>query len=171
MEIERKYLLDYIPFSLDSLPFVYIEQGYISTSPVIRIRKKIYYEAGAAVKELHVLTIKSKGLLKRQEYELDILPEEYNSLKDKVSGNIITKKRYVIPLDDKLSLELDVFSGSFTGLIMGEIEFPDEKSSNKYNPPEYLSREVTFDTNFHNSTMSVMSNEDILHLLSLANSN
>lgn len=171
MEIERKFLLNHIPFSLDSLPYILIEQGYISTSPVIRIRKKIICDIAKESVESYILTIKSKGFLKRQEYELEISSQEYNALKEKVSGNIITKRRYVIPIDNALSLELDVFNGAFTGLTMGEIEFPDEDEANKYNPPEYLSREVTFDTRFHNSTMSVMSKEDILLLLSLANGN
>ena len=39
MEIERKYLIHTIPFDLSSFPFRTIEQGYLCTNPVVRIRK------------------------------------------------------------------------------------------------------------------------------------
>ena len=39
MEIERKYLIHTIPFDLSSFPFRTIEQGYLCTNPVVRIRR------------------------------------------------------------------------------------------------------------------------------------
>ncbi len=38
MEIERKYLISSVPFDLSSYPCRKIEQGYLSTAPVVRIR-------------------------------------------------------------------------------------------------------------------------------------
>lgn len=40
MEIEKKFLIDQSMIQLETYPFVTIEQGYICTDPVIRIRKK-----------------------------------------------------------------------------------------------------------------------------------
>ena len=37
MEIERKYLISSVPFALSSYPCRKIEQGYLSTAPVVRI--------------------------------------------------------------------------------------------------------------------------------------
>ena len=56
MEIERKYLLDKLPENLTAYPHKKIEQGYLSTEPVVRIRRSDneYY-----------LTYKSKGLMVR----------------------------------------------------------------------------------------------------------
>ena len=39
MEIERKYLISSVPFDLSSYPCRKIEQGYLSTAPVVRIRR------------------------------------------------------------------------------------------------------------------------------------
>lgn len=169
MEIERKYLIKDLPFDLNTYSCSLIEQAYISTKPVIRVRKRGFITANHMDNVKYILTIKGSGMLTRQEYELDLSEEEYNNLLSKVDGNIITKRRYVIPLDSVLKLELDIFEGSFEGLIMGEIEFPNEEASKKYNPPEYLFREVTFDTRFHNSTMSSMSAYDILDFLNSLN--
>ena len=67
MEIERKYLVKQIPGNLGSFPCRIIEQGYLSTSPVIRIRKD---------NDLFELTYKSGGLMAREEVNLplDLFP-------------------------------------------------------------------------------------------------
>ena len=40
MEIERKFLVKYLPEGLENYPHSEISQAYISTRPVIRIRQK-----------------------------------------------------------------------------------------------------------------------------------
>lgn len=196
MEIERKFLLNTLPDNLDNYTCYHMEQAYISTNPVIRIRKKskLSYakehvrtlDSTAAAKTvacgtesraygtesrasvtnntIYILTIKSSGMMSREEYELNIDESAYNKLLDKAEGNIITKNRYMIPLDNSLTLELDVFEGIFDGLVIGEIEFSDEESAKKYTPPKYISEEVTFDKRYHNSSLSIMSQQDISNL-------
>ena len=39
MEIERKYLVSGIPDNIDSYPCRFIEQGYLNTAPVVRVRR------------------------------------------------------------------------------------------------------------------------------------
>ena len=56
MEIERKFLIKALPDDLDSYPCVHIEQGYLSTNPVVRIRKQ---------NNDYILTYKGKGMLAR----------------------------------------------------------------------------------------------------------
>ncbi|MBD5096637.1 MAG: CYTH domain-containing protein [Lachnospiraceae bacterium] len=168
MEIEKKYLIKSIPDNLDNYRHYDIEQAYISASPAIRVRKKGVYLDGT-LSPTYILTVKGKGLIKREEFELTLEKKEYDNLLKKAEGNVITKCRYLIPLTEGLSLELDIFQGIFKGLVMGEIEFPDEDSAKKYNPPAFIGREVTFDERFHNSVMSTMSEADISDLLALMN--
>ena len=40
MEIERKYLIHKLPENLDTYPYKKIEQAYLCTEPVVRIRKQ-----------------------------------------------------------------------------------------------------------------------------------
>ena len=40
MEIERKFLINKMPDRLDTYSFHTIEQGYICTDPVVRIRRQ-----------------------------------------------------------------------------------------------------------------------------------
>ena len=61
MEIERKFLINSLPADLNSYPFHLIEQGYLNTDPVVRVRRQ---------DEEFYLTYKGKGFLAREEYNL-----------------------------------------------------------------------------------------------------
>ena len=39
MEIERKFLIKELPKNLETYPCRHLEQGYLSTAPVVRVRK------------------------------------------------------------------------------------------------------------------------------------
>lgn len=152
MEIERKYLIgkDLIPFSLSSYPSHIIEQAYLCTSPVVRVRKE---------DDKYYMTYKGQGLMVREEYNLPLTNEAYDHLLKKADGNIITKTRYLIPLKENslnkdLLIELDVFEGAFEGLYLAEIEFSSEEDANNFTPPNWFGEDVTFDGKYHNSKMS-----------------
>lgn len=145
MEIERKYLIDQIPFDLSQYPSRRIEQGYLCTEPVVRIRRD---------GEDYYLTYKSKGLMVREEYNLPLTREAYEHLKPKADGRIIRKERFLIPLDETLTIELDRFEGDLAPLLLAEVEFPDEDSANSFVPPEWFGEDVTFSSRYHNSTLS-----------------
>ncbi len=151
MEIERKYLLKSIPEELDLKEKHSISQGYISTTPVVRIRQ---YD------DQYILTIKSAGLMERIEVEKELTEEEFNELSTMVVGNLIQKDRYKIPLEDGLILELDIFHGSLEGLILAEIEFNDIEKAGTYKAPGYLTYEVSTKPEFQNSSLSSMSIEE-----------
>lgn len=93
MEIERKFLIpkENLPTDLASYPCHRIEQGYLCTSPVVRIRRQ---------DDEYFLTYKSKGLMSREEYNLPLTADAYEHLKPKADGILITKDRYVIPEKD-----------------------------------------------------------------------
>ena len=92
----------------------------------------------------------------REEYNLPLTRESYEHLIRKADGNIITKKRYLIPLNENLKAELDVFEGKFRGLIIVEVEFPDEKTALGFNAPDWFGEEVTYSSEYHNSALSRM---------------
>lgn len=159
MEIERKFLIkkEQLPYNLESYPCVSLEQAYLFTEPVLRIRKK---------NEHYLFTYKGKGLMTREEKEFSISQEDYESLLSKTNGNIITKTRYKIPEKHNLTIELDIFSGILEGLYLAEVEFPDEHTALSYQAPAWFSSEVTNENTFHNSTLSTMSPTEIAALLS-----
>ena len=112
MEIEKKFLIKTLPEHLEQYTCHVIEQAYLCTEPVVRIRRQ---------DDDYILTWKGKGMMAREEYNLPLTKEGYYHLLAKADGNIITKKRYVIPLSDGLNAELDIFEGKFNGLLLAEV--------------------------------------------------
>lgn len=159
MEIERKFLVskEALPDNLEQYKKNELEQAYIITEPVLRIRKK---------NNDYILTYKGQGLMKREEIEVSIPKDAYEKLLSKTEGNIITKTRYVIPKENRLTIELDIFHGDFEGLYIAEVEFPDEESAQAYLPPLWFGKEVTQENTYHNSTLSKMDKESIRNLVS-----
>ena len=68
---------------------------------------------------------------------------------------IITKKRYLIPLEGTdLTAELDIFEGSLAPLVIVEVEFPDDESSDSFVKPEWFGEEVTHDPAYRNASLA-----------------
>ena len=145
MEIERKFLITKLPDNLDNYKCRTIEQGYLSTNPVVRVRKD---------NDDYYLTYKGSGMMVREEYNLPLTKESYHHLIQKADGNVITKKRYEIPTYDDLIIELDLFEGLFSGITLAEVEFESEEQANAYTPPEWFGQDVTRSSEYHNSNMS-----------------
>ena len=103
MEIERKFTVKKLPDDLEEYPFHIIEQAYLNTDPVVRIRRE---------DDRYYMTYKGSGLLAREEYNLPLNRPAYEHLLPKADGNVISKKRYLIPLPP-YTVELDVFAPPF----------------------------------------------------------
>ena len=144
MEIERKFLIDNLPSGLEGYPCHRIEQAYLCTDPVLRIRRK---------DEVFILTYKGAGFLKRVEHEFPLTKEAYDHLLEKADGNRIMKNRYLIPYTP-YTVELDVFDPPFAPLVLAEVEFPSEEEAEQFIPPDWFGEEVTYDPAYTNAAMS-----------------
>lgn len=156
MEIERKFLIHALPQNLDTYPRKEIEQGYINRDPVVRIRRQ---------DDAYILTCKGQGFLVREEFELPLSKEAFAHLKPKTDGIFIEKTRYLIPYDDKLTIELDLFHGKLAPLVLAEVEFSSVEEANAFLPPAWFGEDVTNSPKYHNSNLSLngISTEDTLH--------
>lgn len=145
MEIERKFLVKVIPEKLNKYSKSEIEQSYISTDPVIRLRKsdKNFY-----------LTIKGKGHMCREEFEMELNERQYKDLMEKVNKErIITKERFYIPLYKKYVAELDVYHGYLEGLLTVEVEFSEKDESGNFLIPDWFGAEVTYEKVYKNNEL------------------
>ncbi len=143
MEIERKFKVSAIP-TLDSCIYRLLEQGYLSTDPVVRVRRE---------DSRFYLTYKGQGLLAREEYNLPLTEEAYRHLLQKADGIIIRKRRYLLPYRNH-TIELDIFEKPYEGLVIAEVEFPTEEEAISFQPPSWFGEEVTYDSRYHNSALS-----------------
>lgn len=143
-EIERKFLVKEMP-DLNSYTYKYLEQGYLSVNPVVRVRKE---------DDTYYLTYKGKGFLEREEYNLTLNKESYEHLIAKADGKLIKKKRYLIPYD-KNTIELDIFEGELAGLVIAEVEFETVEEANSFNPPSWFGEDVTGNKNYTNASLAL----------------
>lgn len=106
--------------------------------------------------------------MSREEYNLPLNETSYYHLREKADGNVISKRRYVIPVTDptfasdyisyidqiSLSVELDIFEPPFAPLIIAEVEFPSEDAALAFQPLDWFDQDVTDDPAYHNSNLS-----------------
>ena len=162
MEIERKFTIKKLPENLEQYEKKELEQGYLCTGPVVRIRKS---------NEEYILTYKSKqgivlaeGATARscEEVELPLTKEAYEHLKRKTDGALISKTRYIIPIENDRKIELDVFHGHLSGLQFAEVEFESEEEAAAFRMPDWFLEDVTFDRRFSNAFMTKFSSYEEL---------
>ena len=150
MEIERKFTITHLPEDLEKYDFHVIEQAYLTTDPVIRVRRE---------DERYSMTYKGVGgantSLAHEEYNLPLTREAYETLSLKADGNVIRKKRYLIPYEGK-TIELDIFDEPFKPLIIAEVEFDSEKEAGKFVPPSWFCQDVTGRAEYTNAYLSRM---------------
>ena len=192
VEIEKKFTVREIPFDLDKYSFHEIEQGYLNVQPAIRVRREddayyMTYKGAPKGQMLNSTCGSAEGVSDREtdaegeknigqtEYNLPLDEESYLHLCAKADGNIIRKRRYLIPLNEdsftreylldnpklsemikegRIMIELDVFKAPFDGRILAEVEFPSEEAARNYNPAGWFLHDVTGDRRYSNSTMS-----------------
>ncbi len=151
-EIERKWLVKKIPDNLEQYPCLLIEQAYLCGSPTVRVRKE---------NDSYYLTYKgsrrdpSNTDISHSEYNLPLDSESYEHLKEKRDGILIRKRRYVIPTEGGLHIELDVFDPPLSPLVLVEVEFETEEDAESYIPPEWFGEDVSNKPDYKNSVMAL----------------
>jgi adenylate cyclase len=145
VEVERKFLVPEPP-DLGGTDSDEIEQGYLAVGSEgeVRLRRR-----GDAL----LLTAKRGSGLSREEAEVNLPAEAFESLWPLTEGRRLHKRRHVIPLDG-LKLELDVYEGDLEGLVVAEVEFESEAEAEGFEPPDWLGDEVTGDERYLNETLA-----------------
>ena len=150
IEIEKKFKIAKLPDNLEAYDFHVIEQAYLTTNPVIRVRRE---------DDEYYMTYKGNGkddtALAHTEYNLPLTKESYETLKAKADGNVICKKRYLIPYMEH-TIELDIFDEPFKPLIIAEVEFTSIEKADSFCKPDWFTEEVTGNKEYSNSYLSRM---------------
>lgn len=155
-EIERKFLVKSTSYRSLSQG-TYYRQGYIPTLNGMTVRARIAGDKG-------YLTLKDHAIgLTRHEFEYEVPLDEARQILELMCDKPqIEKHRYVISagigtlangdIVDGLHWEVDEFHGDNEGLIVAEIEVPEEDCS--FELPEWIDKEVTGDHRYYNSHLS-----------------
>ena len=146
-EIERKFLVRELPQNLAAFPHAEIAQGYLAIAPGgVQVRLR---QAG----DRHTLTYKRNVGAARIEREIALTEEQFAVLWPATGGMRLTKTRYDIPLGD-LVVEIDVYRERHEGIIVAEVEFPDERAAREFVVPDWLGADVTHDDRYSNQLLA-----------------
>lgn len=148
MEIERKFKVNYLP-DLSNYPFHEITQMYLSYDLDIRIRKK---------GNKYFITKKSNDTIKRYEEEVEIDYQTFDILSTLSVGNIISKTRYLIPIDNSLTAEVDIYHDNLEGLVTVEVEFSSLEEANSFIAPSWFGEEITENMQYKNKELAKLNN-------------
>lgn len=146
-EIERKFLIRNCP-PLDGFVAEDVRQGYITRpedSSEVRLRQK-----GTD----YFITVKSGGTLSRTEHETPISAEQFEALWPTTKGRQVEKTRYTGTLPDGRTVELDVFGGTLSPLMLAEVEFPSPAEANNFVVPGWFGTDVTTEKGFKNKALA-----------------
>lgn len=162
-EIERKFLIkDISQLNLTQYRKLTITQAYLYNDKYTAIRKRKVVEGE---KIIYYYTVKTGkfGNYGTEEIECEISKKNYEKLNPSSNINIIVKDRYIIPIENNLKIELDVFHECFEGIIFAEIEFSTEKMAEEYDIPKWFDKELS--GKISNSKMSRLSKKEIEGLI------
>lgn len=144
IERERRFLVGRLPNEMSEGSR--IDQAYLTTVPVsVRVRHQ---------DDRHVLTIKAGSGLSRTEIERDLDPDEFDVLWAIADELRITKQRHLVPLDDGLTAEVDVFEGDLAGHRIVEVEFESLDQAEAFDPPDWFGREITDNGRYTNASLA-----------------
>lgn len=101
-----------------------------------------------------MLTVKSGGGRSRLEEEIEIDAERFARLWPLTEGRRLEKTRHLIPASAGLMIEVDVYSGALSGLMVAEVEFGSEDAAEAFEPLDWFASEVTDDARFKNQTLA-----------------
>jgi adenylate cyclase len=145
-EIERKFLLEKVPDGLDQWPHVEIAQGYLANDS----------QAEARLRQMgkdRLITVKIFRADFRIETEVALSEEQFSQLWPATEGRRLRKIRYRIPYEAH-TIEVNVYQGKNAGLMVAEIEFPDQNSRQQFKKTEWLGAEISGRKEFSNQALA-----------------
>lgn len=146
-EIERKFLVCG-EFRNEATESSEIVQGYLSSSPGRTVRVRIRGEKG-------YITVKGRADesgIERYEWEKEIPADDARELLKLCEPFPVEKTRFLVPYG-RHTVEVDVFHGANSGLVMAEIELGSVDEA--FEKPPWLGEEVSGDPRYYNSSLSV----------------
>jgi adenylate cyclase len=146
-EIERKFLVR-DGWGASARAPLSIRQGYLTCNGSLSVRIRLIDQIRAK------LTIKSAvSKIRRLEFEYEIPIGDAATLLSLREWGLVEKLRYRLPWHG-LAWDIDVFQGENQGLVIAEIELPDEDKA--FEKPDWLGPEVTSDPNYSNTNLAKM---------------
>lgn len=148
VEVERRFLIDGEPDWLRDHPCERIEQGYLVLSDEGEARVRLVDDGRQAS-----LTVKRGHGRSRAETEIELIGDQADTLWPATDGRRVCKRRFRVEAEEGV-YEIDVFEGDLEGLIVCEIEFPDEGAAEAFEPPSWAGEELSGNDRYENRALA-----------------
>ena len=146
-EVERKFLVSSAAWRDLVEADIRIRQFYLAAAPGRTVRVRISDGVSAQL----TLKFGSKAR-ERDEFEYPIPLAEAQELQAFAIGRVIEKTRHHVRHRGYL-YEVDVFGGLLTGLVVAELETPEDVPDEML--PDWLGREITGESRFYNASLAL----------------
>lgn len=146
-EIERKFLVNGQEWRGLVEDKISIRQFYLASNTGRSVRLRISDGNKATL----TLKFGSRGR-ERDEFEYAVPLAEAEEMQEFAIGRVIEKTRHHVSHLGRL-YEIDVFSGELSGLVIAELETPDDVDAAHL--PAWLGREVTGDARYYNASLAL----------------
>jgi adenylate cyclase len=135
------------PPDIGAHPSRRIEQAYVALDGAVEVRIR-------RSDNDTTLTVKAGSGLSRAEVEMAIEGDDYAALAELSPARRVVKTRYLVPLREGLTAEVDEYHEVLQGLWTAEVEFGSEEAAGAFEPPAWLGREITGDKRYANRTLA-----------------
>lgn len=154
-EIERKFLVKKLP-DLSRLKPYHYERYYLERGK--GAEERIQFVNGKYEWEKKI----EKSALERSTEKKEISKSQFNALKMKAAEAII-RDSYQFSEGPKVSIK--IYSGRFEGLVRAEIEFESIEEAKKFQPPEWMGKEITQSSLGRDAKLLDLAQEEFVNLL------
>lgn len=165
MEIERKFIIKYLPKEVESIRKITQKHVYKDSICSIRVRKSV--DVFTNEKEFtHTIKVRNEQKQKYSICELEekITEEEFEEAYPFRGSKVIDKYRCVVPIEGGLKVEVDVFDRWLMGLIIAEVEFESIEQAEKFQMPEWFRGEVSH-SDYSNRKLSTQRRYEIMDMV------
>lgn len=145
-EIERKFLVSGSSYKSLATRTMSIRQAYIGHAMEGEARVSIRDD------KAWIIIKSAAARMSRFEYEVPISVEDAEEIISNACGGVISKTRYIIPVNDDIKIEVDEFHGDLSGLVIAEVELPNENY--EFEKPSFFGREVTGNSAYYNYNLA-----------------
>ena len=159
LENERSFLVKdltiVMPVKREPISQHYLTQG----KEPLRLRRR-----GDKFELTQKKRVTQDDLSRQEETTLMVDERMYNALAP-LAVRSLTKTRSYLFLDNGLVAEIDVFQGPLEGLLMVEVEFPNEAAREAFVPPDWFGRDVSQEEWSSNAFLAGKTFEEIEHFV------
>lgn len=95
-------------------------------------------------------------MIQRNEIEFEINQEQFQFLLSKmlINTHLIEKDRYLIPIENNLIAELDIYYNELDDLATVEVEFPNLDMAINFEAPSWFGIEITNNKSYKNKNLA-----------------